>query len=72
MFCVGVPIVDRLGRPVGAMSISGPAPKAPGAAIQPQVDLLNEAASTVSKRLGYSGQWPPQQAGERALATSTT
>lgn len=71
VFCVGVPIVDRIGRPVGAISISGPSSKAPGAAIQPQVDLLNEAASTVSKRLGYSGQWPPQQAGERALATPT-
>ncbi|WP_055046002.1 IclR family transcriptional regulator [Devosia sp. A16] len=72
VFCVGVPIVDRLGRPVGAISISGPTPKAPGAAIQPQVELLNEAASSVSRRLGYNGQWPPPQAGERALATSTT
>ncbi|MDB5539011.1 MAG: hypothetical protein JWQ89_738 [Devosia sp.] len=72
VFCVGVPIVDRLGRPVGALSISGPSPKAPGAAVQPLVDLLSDAASTVSRRLGYTGQWPPQQAGERALATVTT
>ncbi len=71
VFCVGVPIVDRLGRPVGAMSISGASPKAPGPAIQPWVDLLNEAASSVSKRLGYSGNWPPQLVGERPLLQPT-
>ena len=68
VFCVGVPIVDRLGRPVGAISISGPSPKAPGAAIQPLVAMLNEAGSHVSKRLGYAGSWPPrQQPGGRAF-----
>ncbi len=30
VFCVAVPILDRLGRPVGAISITGPSPKAPG------------------------------------------
>lgn len=67
VFCVGVPIVDRTGRPVGAISISGTSPKAPGPHIQPWVDLLNEAATSVSRRLGYTGSWPPQPIGERAL-----
>jgi DNA-binding IclR family transcriptional regulator len=60
VFCVGVPIVDRLGRPVGAISISGPSPKAPGPAIEPLVGLLNEACGQVSRRLGYVGSWPPR------------
>jgi DNA-binding IclR family transcriptional regulator len=71
VFCVGVPIVDRTGRPVGAISISGPSPKQPGPAIQPWVDLLNDAAGTVSRRLGYSGNWPPQPLGERAGLVAT-
>lgn len=66
IFCVGVPIVDRTGRPVGAVSISGQTPKAPGPAVQPLVDLLNDAAINVSRRLGYTGSWPPQPVGERA------
>lgn len=65
VFCVGVPIVDRTGRPVGAMSISGQSPKAPGPAVQPLVALLNDAAASVSRRLGYTGSWPPQPVGER-------
>lgn len=71
VFCVGVPIVDRTGRPVGAISISGTSPKAPGPDIQPSVDLLNDAAGSVSKRLGYSGHWPPQPLGERAWLVAT-
>ncbi|MGN6100720.1 MAG: IclR family transcriptional regulator [Devosia sp.] len=69
VFCVGVPIVDRTGRPVGAISISGPSPKAPGPALQPLVDQLNEATNKVSRRLGYAGPWPPQPA-ERAMETA--
>lgn len=60
VFCVGVPILDRLGRPVGAISISGPSPKAPGAAVEPLVRRLHEACGQVSKRLGYMGPWPPR------------
>ena len=62
IFCVGVPIVDRLGRPIGAISVSGPSPKTPGPSVQPLVDQLNEACSEISRRLGYAGQWPPQGA----------
>lgn len=59
VFCVGVPIVDRLGRPVGGISVSGPTPKKPGPAVQPLVDRLDAACMQVSKRLGYAGAWPP-------------
>lgn len=58
VFCVSVPILDRLGRPVGAISITGSSPKAPGPAVQPMVEMLNEACGSVSRRLGYLGPWP--------------
>jgi DNA-binding IclR family transcriptional regulator len=60
VFCVGVPIFDRLGRPVAAISISGPSRKAPGPQIAPLVALLENACAQVSKRLGYAGPWPPR------------
>jgi DNA-binding IclR family transcriptional regulator len=55
IFCVGVPIFDRLGWPVGAISVSGPSRKAPGTGLQPIVDLLTVACGNVSRRLGYTG-----------------
>ena len=66
VFCIGVPIVDRSGRPVGAISISGPTRKQAGPEVEPLVDLLNDATGKVSRRLGYTGPWPPQPA-ERPL-----
>ena len=33
--------------------------KAPGPEVMPVVDMLNEACGAVSRRLGYSGDWPP-------------
>ena len=67
VYCVGMPIVDRIGRPVGAISISGPSPKVPGPALETLVEMLNEATGKVSRRLGYAGPWPPQPA-ERSAA----
>ena len=58
VYCVSVPILDARSRPVGAMSITGLTPKAPGPAIQPFVDLLNEACSQVSRKLGFRGEYP--------------
>jgi DNA-binding IclR family transcriptional regulator len=60
VFCVGVPILDRLGRPAGAMSISGPSPKSVGASVEPLVRRLSDACGQISKRLGYIGPWPPR------------
>jgi len=62
VWCVAVPILDRLGHPVGAISISGPSPKAPGRQVLPLVARLNEACGHVSRRLGYAGAWPPVDA----------
>lgn len=59
VFCVAVPILDRLRRPVGAISISGPSVKAPGKQVMPLVARLNEACGHVSRSLGYAGAWPP-------------
>lgn len=58
VYCVAVPILDRNGKPVGALSITGPKPKQAGAAIEPLVTMLNEACGHVSRRLGYAGEWP--------------
>ncbi len=60
VFCVGVPILDRIGRPVGGISVSGPTPKMPGAELGLLVKRLHEACGQVSKRLGYVGAWPPR------------
>ena len=59
VFCVGVPILDRRGLPVGAISVSGTTPKAPGPDLQPLVDRLFDAARAVSQRLGYAKPFPP-------------
>jgi IclR family acetate operon transcriptional repressor len=57
--CVSMPILDRSGRSVGAISISGPAEKVPGPALDGLVAKLAEATGHVSRRLGFSGEWPP-------------
>jgi DNA-binding IclR family transcriptional regulator len=59
VYCVAVPVLGRNGRPLGALSVSGPGPKAPGPEILPLVDMLNEACGHVSRRLGYIGVFPP-------------
>jgi len=54
-----VPIVDHAARPLAAISISGGQPKSAGRQGQPSVAMLSEAASRISRRLGYVGVWPP-------------
>lgn len=76
VWCVAMPIVDRNGRPVGALSITGPSVKKPGPDVQRLVDMLSEACGHVSRRLGYNGTWPlgtgePQQPRKRARAGET-
>ena len=58
IYCVSVPIVDSSGRPQGAMSITGPSPKAAGPEVQHLVDMLFEACGSVSRKLGYRGEYP--------------
>lgn len=57
--CVGMPILDRHGRPVGALSITGPTPKLPGPDLEPLVAMLIEACGHISRRLGFSADYPP-------------
>ena len=57
VFCVAVPILDRDGYAVGAISITGPAHKAPGKEIEPLVAMLSEAGEYASRRIGYAGVW---------------
>jgi DNA-binding IclR family transcriptional regulator len=56
--CVGMPILDRSGQPVGAISISGTSMKQPGPELDHLVALLTDACGHVSRRLGYAGRWP--------------
>jgi len=58
VYCVAVPILDRLGRSAGAISVTGPSPKQPGPDVRPIVAMLQDACRHVSHRLGYSGPWP--------------
>lgn len=58
VYCVSVPMLDRDGRPAGAISITGPSVKKPGREVLPLVEMLNEACGHVSRRLGYNGGWP--------------
>ena len=57
--CVAMPILDRSGRAVGAISISGTSPKMPGPELDHMVALLTEACGYVSRRLGFPGSFPP-------------
>jgi DNA-binding IclR family transcriptional regulator len=70
--CVGVPIFNHLGRPVAAISVSGASPKSDGAALDSLVATLREAATYVSRRLGFAdripdGDRPAMQARPRGL-----
>lgn len=67
VYCVAVPILDRMGRAAGAISVTGPTHKAAGPGVLPLVAMLQDACRHVSHRLGYSGRWPGElpAAGER-------
>lgn len=58
VYCVAVPILDRMGRAAGAISVTGPSVKKPGPDVVPLVAMLQDACRHVSHRLGYSGPWP--------------
>lgn len=69
--CVAMPILDRAGRPVGAISISGTSPKQPGPELDRLVALLTEACGYVSRRIGFAGAYPPPlEAAANRLAAS--
>jgi IclR family acetate operon transcriptional repressor len=68
--CVGMPILDRSGRVVGAMSISGTSDKQPGPELDRMLALLTEACGHVSRRLGYPGPWPLATAEDKLRQTA--
>jgi DNA-binding IclR family transcriptional regulator len=59
--CVAMPILNRAGHAVGALSISGPSAKQPGPELDHMVALLGEACGHISRRLGYAETYPPRQ-----------
>ncbi len=60
VYCVSVPLLDRTGHSVGALSVTGPSVKKAGAEnVMQTVALLWDACQHVSRRLGYAGVWPP-------------
>ncbi len=58
VYCLSVPIFGRAGKPVGAISVSGPKPKRPGRDIEPLAAMLAEACGHISRRLGFAGPLP--------------
>jgi DNA-binding IclR family transcriptional regulator len=50
--CIGVPILDRTGFPVAAMSLSAPERRMSPALTAAAADALKGAATRISERLG--------------------
>jgi IclR family acetate operon transcriptional repressor len=53
LHCLAVPVLDHLGRPVGAISIAGTAANVEADASVPVLRQLLEAGEYVSRRLGF-------------------
>lgn len=68
VYCISVPILDRTGRAMGAISVTGPSAKTAGPEVMPVVEMLWDACEHVSRRLGFSGVWPPHAARAERLA----
>jgi IclR family acetate operon transcriptional repressor len=76
LMCIGVPILERGGRPVAALSLSAPEARMTRPTRMDVITALRAAASGVSRRLGYRGGLPAsastgaQGAGGRGLKES--
>ena len=68
--CVGMPILDRSGRAVGGISITGPARKVPGPALDDLVAKLSDACGHVSRRLGLQRRLAPDRTAGRGGAAA--
>lgn len=54
VYCVAVPVLDRSGKSVGAISVTGPSVKKPGGDnVLPVVEMLWDACEHVSRRLAF-------------------
>jgi DNA-binding IclR family transcriptional regulator len=58
VWCVAVPIFDRSGHPIGALSITGPSEKRVGPELAQKARMLTDACLKVSRRMGFNGVWP--------------
>ncbi|MDB5506524.1 MAG: IclR family transcriptional regulator [Devosia sp.] len=57
VWCVAVPMLDRAGNAVGAISVTGPSKKQPGRSVATLKRQLDEVCSLISRQLGYAGDW---------------
>ncbi len=55
LFCVAVPIFDRLGQVHYGLSVSGPTVRMTEEKVQQTIHLLREAGAEISQKLGYRG-----------------
>jgi DNA-binding IclR family transcriptional regulator len=53
--CLGAPIFDHLGRPLSALSVSGPAYRMSMERVRELADVVIATASKISRQLGYPG-----------------
>lgn len=58
LMCIGVPILERSGRPIAALSVSAPEARMTRPVRLDVITALRAGASTISRRLGYRGGPP--------------
>jgi IclR family KDG regulon transcriptional repressor len=58
LMCIGVPILERSGRPVAALSVSAPEARMTRPVRLDVITALRAGAATISRRLGYRGGPP--------------
>jgi IclR family KDG regulon transcriptional repressor len=58
LMCIGVPILERSGRPVAALSVSAPEARMTRPVRLDVIAALRAGAATISRRLGYRGATP--------------
>jgi IclR family KDG regulon transcriptional repressor len=58
LMCIGVPILERSGRPVAALSVSAPEARMTRPVRLDVITALRAGAATISRRLGYRGGNP--------------
>ncbi|RWX58310.1 IclR family transcriptional regulator, partial [Mesorhizobium sp. M4B.F.Ca.ET.089.01.1.1] len=56
--CIGAPVYDEAGRPLGAISISGPIARVTDEDIPSTGRRVAEIADQISRAMGYEGKMP--------------
>lgn len=55
--CIGVPVLDGQGRPIAALSVSGPSTRMQAERLPDIAENLWEASTEISRRLGFSNNY---------------